>query len=139
LAILPRGFDSATAFSDLADVSEAATIRKVLAEDGITLDALIPRDQSVPIAIQKSADWIFPTFFVGSMLLTQSPQTIDFAIGVLQSYVAQFLPRSFRKPSVRLEFVVEVTKDKTFKKLTYTGDGSGLKDLSNAIRHLTDE
>jgi hypothetical protein len=124
-AILPRGFE-AGAPEALVHESEAATIRKVLKENGLDVQLLAPPTERLPSVVQRSADWIAPTILVGSMLWTQNPMAVSVALGVLDSYISDFFKGKRASGTVKLSFVVERSRQRTYAHVTYEGPTSGL-------------
>src|SRR2546430_1980222 len=120
LSILPRGFATVANQYELLHENDASTLRKLLAQAGLAVQTLEPPTR-LPTTAEKSADWIAPTIFVGSMLLTQNQYGVQIALDVITSYIVDFLKGRLPTGKVRLSFIVETTKSKTFKHLTYDG------------------
>jgi hypothetical protein len=139
LAILPRHFSSATSAADLVHEADAATLRKLLNNAGLDVQQLEPPGGRLPSVVQKSADWISPTIFVGSLLLTQNPYAIQVALNVLASYLTDFLRGRPSGGTARISIVVERTNRKTYKQVSYEGPPSGIKDLASVLTGLRDE
>jgi hypothetical protein len=138
-AILPRGFGADSLGGALADEADAATIRKLLKEAGLSVQQLRRSDRALPSVIQRSADWIAPTLFVGSMFLSQNPLAIQLALGVIESYISDFLKGRLSHGKVNLTIVVEKSRPKEYCRVDYEGPPSGLKDLSDVVRRVHDE
>ncbi|MBI3693644.1 MAG: hypothetical protein HY238_02225 [Acidobacteria bacterium] len=139
LVILPRHFDSAISNADLCHEAEATTVRKLLLEAGLNVQQLQPAETRLPSAVQKSSDWIAPTVFVGSMLLTQNPYAIQVALGVLNSYLADLFKGRLSEGGVKLTLVIEQSRTKTCRRMIYEGPWSGIKDLAPLLKQLHDE
>jgi len=137
LVLLPRGFERSGI--ELAHEADAATVRKLLKVAGLDVQQLQYPDRRLPSVVQRSADWIGPTLFVGSMLLSQSPQVTQIALGVISSYVSDTLKGKNFGGSVTLDVVIEETKSKTYRRIHYEGPPSGLKDLPQVLRELQNE
>ena len=138
LVILPRGADTATTIAALMHESEAATLRKLLAAAGLRVHQVEPSASRLPVAVQKSVDWIAPTLFVTSMLLTQNSSAVQIALGVIESYISDYLKGIFPSGRVQLSFVVETSRSKTTKRLVYQGPVSGIRELARIFRELHD-
>ncbi len=139
LVILPRHFESATSAEELVHEADAATVRKLLLQAGLHAQQLEPPEVRLPSIVEKSSDWIGPTLFVGSMLVSQNPYAIQVALGVLDSYVADLLKGRLFEGKTKLTFVVEKSKAKTCRLMIYEGPPSGLKDLEPLVRQLQDD
>jgi hypothetical protein len=138
-AILPRGFQNAQTPDDVTHESDASTLRKLLAEGGLDVQQLEPKESRLATHVQKSYEWIAPTFFVGSMLLSQNPHAVQIALGVIQSYITDFVKDKLPGSRVNLSFVVEGAKSKKCKHLSYEGPVSGIKDLERVIREIQND
>lgn len=138
LSILPRGFENAPDVSGLIRESDSSTLRKLFAEAGLEVQELQPA-KKLPSSVKKSADWIAPTLFVGSMLVTQNQVALQLALDVVSAYIVDFVKEKLPTGRVKFSVVVETSKSKKFKQLTYEGPPSGLKDLPPMLRGLQDE
>jgi hypothetical protein len=139
LAILPRHFETAISAAELAHEAEASTVRKLLNAAGLEAQQLEPGGRPLPIVVQKSADWISPTIFVGSMLLSQNPLAIQLALNVLGSYIADLFKGTRCGGDVELTFVVEQTRTRRCRRVVLKCPVSGVKDLEPVLRRLLDE
>ena len=61
------------------------------------------------------------------------------ALGVLQSYIGDFLKARLPSRKVTLSFVIETSKSRSYKKLTYEGPTSGIADLAEVVREIQNE
>lgn len=138
VSMLPAGFETAARGAELTRVSEAATLKKLFKQAGLEVQELQPADK-LPTSVQKSAEWIAPILFVGSMLYTQNKAAIDIALGVISNYAYDFLKGRLSGGKVKISFVVERSKSKEFKKFTYEGPVSGLSAIAPELRKLQDE
>jgi hypothetical protein len=137
-AILPRGFGTSPPGGILADEADAATLGKLLNEARLGVQQLRKSDRALPSVVQKSADWIAPTLFVGSMFLSQNPLAIQLALGVIDSYISDFLKGRLSHGTVKLTIVVEKTRSREFFQVDYDGPPSGVKDLADVVRRVHD-
>jgi len=139
LVILPRGFESVGSAAELAEESDSSTLRKLLVEAGVATHLTKYEGQNLPVSVRRSAEWVAPTLFVGPLLLSQNPYAIEVALGVMESYIADYLRGLWPSKEVKLSFVIETSRSKKCKKLTYRGPVSGIKELTQLIRDLSDE
>ena len=137
-SILPRSFSTAASESDLRHENDASTVRKLFTQAGLDAQMLEP-PQRLPASVEKSVEWIAPTIFIGSMLWSQNQYAVQVALNVLSSYIFNFLKGRLPTGKVRVSFVIEASKSKTFKQLTYEGPVSGLTELAATLRQLRDE
>ena len=137
-AILPRGFGTGSPDGAVADEADATTIRKLLNEAGLSVQQLRRSGRALPSVVQRSADWIAPTLFVGSMLLSQNPHAIELALGVMDSYISDFLKGRLGRGVVTLTIVVEKNRSREYCRVDYEGPPSGIKDLAEVVRRVHD-
>jgi len=138
LVILPRDVDTAATAAALIHEADAATVRKLLAAAGLRVRQVEPSASRLPVAVQKSADWIAPTLFVTSLLLTQNASAVQIALGVIESYISDYLKGIVPSSRVQLSFVVETSRSGTTKRVLYQGPVSGIRDLARILRELHD-
>lgn len=138
LAVLPRNLETAVTAGDLVLVSEAATITKLFEAAGLPISRPL-QDKRPSYALNRSAGWIGPTIFISAGLITQQPEIVSVALGVLTNYLTDFLKGGLREKPVRLEIVVEREGNQHSKKLSYEGPVSGLAALQEPIERLSRE
>jgi hypothetical protein len=136
---LPNGYETAGSADAIEHAPDASTLRKLFAEAGVQVHQVELPSGRFPVVVQKSNDWIAPTLFVSSMLMSQNPYATQIALGVIASYISEHLQGFRPGQSVELSFIVETSKSRTCKKLTYQGPVSGIKDLPQIFRELDSE
>src|ERR1035437_3884926 len=139
LVLLPRGFEAIASGAELAHEAEAATVHKLLKAAGIDAQLLQHPDRRVPSVVERSATWIAPTVFVGSMLLTQSPHAIQIALNVISSYITDILKARNLPDTVKLTVVIEETKSKRCRRVEYEGSACKLKELAEVLNALQND
>lgn len=139
LALLPANFESASSIADFRQVSEAATVRTLLRGSNVPLDEIVSEAQKPPYIQNNSFEWVAPTLFVSASVLSQNPNYVSVALSVIANYVTEFFKGMSGEDEVKMEIVVERTKSKTYKKVTYKGPPEGLKELQSVIRAVSDE
>ena len=137
LSLLPRNFFDADDRADLIHEANATTVRKLWEREGIPETQLEPPDIVFPAVVERSADWVAPTIFVSSMLLSSTPELVSVAIGVVANYATDFLKGRLGEPTVRFDVVVETTKSKSCHRVSYTGPVDGLDGLPDIIREVS--
>lgn len=136
ITVLPENFENAASRSELLFGSEAATIRKLLKSD-VPMGSLLPTGERAPAIHNKHFEWA-PAIFVSAALLSENPNAISVALGIVSNYATDFFKgRPSRK--VKLTVVVETKKDRSCKRIDYEGDASGLASLANIVRQLGDD
>ena len=139
LAILPKNFISAKSKGELINEDTASTVRVLWKQAGIVETPIEKEGEKIPELVMNWFEWVGPTILFTSTLITQNPQLIDIALGVIANYLTDFfkgVPKGQKK--AKLDFVEE-TKSGNYKRLHYEGDVEGMKDLPKIIRSLHDE
>lgn len=139
LALLPANFETASDISNLRQVSESATVRTLLRISNVPLEELFSKDQRPPYIQNKALDWVAPTLFVSAGVLSENPSYLSVALSVIANYATEFFKGVSENHAVEMELVVERSKNKVCKKITYKGPPEGLKNLSEIIRAASDE
>ena len=137
IAILPENFSEVGARQELLFGSEASTIRKLLSDEKLPLTEILPSGERVRSVHNKHFEWA-PLLFIAAALVSENPNAVSVALGVISNYATEFFKGSPGK-SVKLKLVVERKKDKSCKLLSYEGDVEGLKSLADTIRRISDE
>lgn len=139
LALLPINFESASAVADFLQASEAATIKKLLLEQGLPIDEVVERSQRPPYVKNKSHQWVAPVLFISASLYSQNPELVSLALNVLGNYATQFFMSDSEEGEVSLDVVFEKKKNGTYKKISYKGSVAGLSKIPAVIREIADE
>ncbi|MEJ5311417.1 MAG: hypothetical protein WHX52_16775 [Anaerolineae bacterium] len=136
LALLPRNFEVAEFKENLLHESSAATIRVLFRNNNIIETPLELKGEKFPHISEKAfVEWIGPTIFVSSALLSQNPHILSLALGVISNYLTDFFKGVPGVGKVKLDVVVE-TKKKTCKKIHYEGPVSGLEKLAEVVQEV---
>lgn len=138
-ALLPVNFESALAIADFRQVSEAATVRTLFRNNGLPQDDIVERSKRPPYIQNNAFDLILPTLFISAALLSENPNSVSIALSVIANYATDFFKGLSGDKNVKLEIVVEKTKTKTCKKVSYSGPADGLKDLASVVKAASDD
>lgn len=139
ITFLPRHFWSADNFEQLVHESSASTICTLFRQSGLSSVKARKDTESIPTIHEKSFDWMAPIIFFSATLLTNDPNSISIACGVIGNYVTDLF-RGRKKPeSIKVELLIETTKSKTVKKFTYEGCPSELHTFAKIIEQVKDE
>lgn len=139
LALLPSNFETASDISTFRQVSESATVRTLLRTSSIPLDELLSKEQRSPYIQNNAFEWVAPTLFVSVGVLSQNAPYLSVALSVIANYATDFFKGMSGENQVQMDIVVERSKSKICKKITYKGPPEGLKDLPEVIRAASDE
>lgn len=139
LALLPSNFETASDISAFRQVSESATVRTLLRTSGVPLDELLSKEQRPPYIQNNAFEWVPPILFVSVGVLSQNASYLSVALSVIANYLTDFFKGMSGENQVQMDIVVERSKNKVCKKITYKGPPAGLKDLPEVIRAASDE
>lgn len=138
LTLLPTNLASASDVGELIQASEVATVRSLFKSAGLSYTELPDRAHGTRYIQNNAADWVGPLIFVASSLWSQNPIAVSIALSVISNYLTQFF-QGITTRTAKLDFIVEKTKDRTYKHLTYEGDIEGIAGLEKVIRELANE
>ena|SRR5215211_3915876 len=91
LALITRYFETAEPRDELLHESHASTLRKLWRAAGVDATPVEPPDETFPEVSESAFDLLLPTIFVGSLLLSEDPDGVSLALGVVANYVTDFL------------------------------------------------
>jgi hypothetical protein len=129
IALLPMNFDSATARADFLQRSEAATVRTLFRSHNLPIGELLPASERPPYIQNNGFEWLAPTLFISSSLMTENQAAVSVALNVLSGYILDFLKGMLGTKAVKLDIVVEKRGNRSCKKISYEGDVIGLNTL----------
>lgn len=138
-ALLPLNFESASSIAEFRQISAASTVKTLLRTAGIPYSEIVKREEKPPYVHNNAFEWVAPTMFVSAGLLSQNANAIAVALSVLANYATDFFKGMRTDSKVRLEVVVETTKTKTCKRISYEGSPEGLRELAELIRDIANE
>ena len=139
IAILPENFESVLECAQLVQRSEAATVRTLFRTNGLMFEEFLPASVRVPFIQNNGFEWVGPTLFISSALISNDPAAISNALNVLANYVTDFFKGTSGEKKVKLNIVVERHENHICKKITYEGSVDGLKQLSEIIKDVANE
>jgi len=134
IAVLPSNFATVTTRDELRYASSAMTVRTLLKEARLTETRIEPEGVRFPSQHQKAADWLGPTIFISAMLLSQNPQIVEVAIGVLSDYLADLFRGTLGSTKATLDVVIDSPKG--CKRVHYEGSHKGLSDVTETVREV---
>lgn len=138
-AILPLNFESAESINEFRQASEASTVKTLLRSERLPHDEIVDRKDRPPYVQNHSFDWIAPTLFVSAALISENPSAVSIALNVIGNYATDFFKGMSGEKMVKMDIVVEKSKGKSCKKISYEGSPSGLKDIADIIRSTSDD
>jgi hypothetical protein len=136
IALLPRNFESAERRDELVHDASGLSVRAAWRGAGIEECRLEPEGELWPAAQQDAAEWLGPVIFVAGSVLSNNPDAISVALGVVANYVTDFFrgtPMDRQRAS--LTVVVE-TEEGQSRRVDYQGPAEGIRDLPDVIREV---
>ncbi|PKP46197.1 MAG: hypothetical protein CVT94_15510 [Bacteroidetes bacterium HGW-Bacteroidetes-11] len=134
LTFLPENFDEVKSSNEFIYADSITDIKKIFRLKNIQTEFV---NNSLPrYRAKRNADWFGPAFFISFSILTENDQLITLALNILSNYITDLFKGSFTAKKAKLEIIVEITKNKEFRKITYEGNPEGLKDLDKVIKSL---
>jgi hypothetical protein len=131
-AMLPRNFATAEPDDELLAEGADAAIRTLWRQAGVTEDRLDSPEKPFPRLSEHHADWIGPTVFFSSALLSETPALVSIALGVIANYVTDLFKGIPGKHTARLHVVIE-QHDGRCVKLTYNGPATEIGEILDAV------
>jgi hypothetical protein len=134
LVLLPGNLATALSRDDLTYEASSATVKKLLVRAGLEVNGLEgnggnPIEQS----FKKGVEWLGPTLFFGSALLTQNPAAVTIALNMISTYLTDLFRGFPGGRPVKLTVIVERNGKMRNKRIEYTGSAEGLKELALVI------
>lgn len=139
LCFLPLNLaDAPTADSFLYE-SEITTLRVLFRQAGITETRLEPSGARIPVLSQKGIDLVLPTLFVAGALLTENPELVNVALGVVANYVTDFFRGMGGEKRVRFSIVVKDKATGSYKRFKYDGDPAGVREFARLATRIDND
>lgn len=134
LTLLPNNFESAQPGEEFLFQGQTATVMKVLKAANITLAKFGSTARSEAFIHNKSHDWALPIIFIGYELMKQNPDLLGFVLSKIQDYALDLFKETVVGRHVKAEVVIETRRGRKYKKISYEGDPSGLKDFAKVVK-----
>jgi hypothetical protein len=127
ILLVPLNWES----SDTEPVYAVSTesVLKLFAQQGIPSQTLSPLTAETKLKDERAMDWVAPTLFVSSLLLSQNPMAVSLALNVMGNYATELFKGLKKDPIVKLTIVHMHERGKTSRKIHYEGVASGLPSL----------
>jgi hypothetical protein len=135
---LPGNFDTAESKNELIYESSASDIRILFRKAEIIETRLEKQGDKYSYKQDKQFDWIGPTIFIAASILTQNPDIISITEGIISNYLTDLFKGSSYSKDIKLDFIIEKTRDKEITRFSYKGDVAGLDKLPENIREVLD-
>jgi len=134
LCLLPRNFESAEPDDQLVEESSAADVRALLREADIPYERLDSAEDPFPAVSEHAVEWLGPVLFLAGAELSKNPELLNVALGVIANYVTDWFKGVRGEKKVKLDVVVEVSPERTYKRVHYEGPVEGLNEFTDTVR-----
>jgi hypothetical protein len=139
MTILPFNFKAAQTAAEFLRASEAATVRTLFRLNSIPVEELIASGDFPNYVEHNDFEWVVPTLFIPAALLSQNPELVSLALGVLANYITDFLKGRPGPKTAKINIVIERDGDWSCKMINYSGDVSGIHEITDVIGKLHDD
>ncbi len=134
LAILPGNLATATSIDELRQQVESDTVRTLLRANKIHYVEIFDEDDQPPYMQQYSFEWFGPTLFVSAGLLSQNPNVLSVALGIITNYLYDLFKGS-KEGKASLDVIFQQA-DGSCKQIRYSGPADGLSEVAEIVKRL---
>lgn len=134
ICILPNNYLYAEKTDDLFLAVSAPDIKVRLRQAGVPPETIIPDGVKIPYRDDRDSTLVLPTLFVAACYLSQNPDVLNVALGVVANYVTDFFKGRSGANRVKCSVHVETTDKKTVKNIEYDGDPEQFAKIVEAIK-----
>ncbi|OCL81612.1 hypothetical protein AAW30_01828 [Arcobacter porcinus] len=114
------------------------TINKILNQAGINSSYL--NDKPIRFIEQRSVEWFIPTLYISYSIYIENKELYEAALELIKEYILKSLPYTRREEStVKMEVIVEKSKNKITKSIKYNGPVEGLSNIKDSIEKICNE
>ena len=137
LAILPSNLAEATSVQDLRQQAESDTVRTLLTANKVAYVEIFDEDSQPQYLQQYGFEWFGPTLFISAGLLSQDPNVISVALGVITNYLYDLF-KGAKDGKASLDVILQHA-DGSCKQIRYSGPPDGLSKVAEIVRDLEDK
>ena len=137
--LLPINFEAVESTADFRQVTEAITITKILRLADVPHSEILPPERRPAYLKNNSWAWTAPVLFLTYDILSQNPDAIRLVIEHITNHLAVFRADLGGESDVTLDLVVERTKARSCKKVSYKGPIDGLRQIPQILNDLRDD
>lgn len=134
MLLVPEGWPDQASSPVYAGSTDS--VRKLARQHALPVETLDQNSAELLYRENRSADWVAPTLFVSSMLMSENPTAVSVALNVLSNYVTEYFKGMKADPRVELCIIHQNATTKKSTRLRYKGPVSGMKDVETVIRNL---
>lgn len=136
IAVLPRSFDTLTPESNICYEDAIRTVCKLFKQKNLPVsDLSVNKHTYVHL---NDAEWLGPIIFFSAATLSNNPDIISIALGILSNYLTDIFKNCIPSRTVSLDIVVEQKMNTEMKRISYKGPISGLGTISEIAARVLD-
>ena len=139
IAILPVNFETATPKTTIQQSMGTFAIEKLFRMNDVPCSEIRRENEKPSYMGYRSAEWVLPTLFFSTLLLSENPAIVSISLGVIANFLTDKIKEPDRKSSVKLDTVIEKDKCKTFIKISYEGPIDGMSKLADIVKEVLNE
>lgn len=133
IVLLPNNWKQEQKETGPLYASTTISTLKLLKSKGIPAIILDQDNHNISLQDNRSVDWIVPTFLISSMLLSQNPEAVTVALGVIANYVTYIFKGLKQDPNVQFEIVFSKPESSKAHQVRYEGPVSGISELNKVL------
>ena len=133
-SLLPINFESVDSAAEFRQVSETATVKTLLKSANLPYSDIVPPERRPPYIHDNALEWFGPTLFISANLISQNQDYVTMALDIIATYLTDLIRGFGSGGKVKLEIVVEQSKENACKKISYEGTPEGLREIAEIIK-----
>ena len=134
LTFFPENIEEVKQKEDFVFTDSMLDLNKIFRQEN--LDITVLGTDTELYRTRKNADIYLPAIFFSLSLVTENPSIVSISLNVLSNYIYDLCKGSFGKKTAKVEFYIETEKEGKIRRISYSGDSEGLKDLSKIIKAM---
>jgi hypothetical protein len=113
---------------------ESDTVRTLLKVNKIAYVEIFDEDDQPPYLQQYGSEWFGPTLFISASLLSQDPNALSVALGIITNYLYDLF-KGAKDGKSSLDVIFQQA-DGSCKEIHYSGPPDGLSKVAEIVKDL---
>lgn len=134
IAFFPENLKTATSTTEFVFSDSLVDLNKVLKKNNLAIPAL--GGTSNLTRSRKNADIYIPAIFFGASILSENPNLVSLSLNIVSNYLTDFFKGRLGPKKSHIELYIETKEKGKVKKISYTGNVDGLKELPDIIKNM---
>ena len=139
IIILPVDFETATSTTTVSQLMGTFTIKQIFRISNVPFSEIRRGNEKPSYIGYRASEWVIPTLFFSATLLSENPTIVSISLGVIANYLTGILKELGGEQAAKLDIVVEESKSKTCKKISYEGPIAGIPKLADIAKEVLNE